>query len=158
MKTSTKIEQEIVVKRTYIENVYENDKESPEFIIIRFLVYVPGQENLIFGYHEEDWVYYAINQEWQNRDPESRSVLCKFLGVENDVCIQTILNLLKDAEFVTTRYTTTVEIKEGHSLPTCGSCKYWSEGYCEFMKQNIPEDHIIPCSREFFEPKAPNNV
>lgn len=156
MKTSAKVEQDIVIKRTYIENVYENG--NLELIIIRFLVYVPGQENMTFGSHEEDWAYYASDQEWQNRDPESISVLCKFLGVENDVCIQTLLNLLKDAEAVTMRYTITAEIKEDHSLPTCGSCKYWSEGYCEFLKQNIPADHIIPCRREFFEPKTSSDL
>lgn len=158
MKTSTKIEQDIVVKRTYIENVCENGDENLIFILIKFLVYVPGQESLTRGSDEESWVYDINAQEWQPADPNAASLLHTFFGVENDVFIQNILTLLKDAEVVATRYTITVEIKEGHSLPTCGSCKYWSEGYCEFMKQNIPEDHIIPCSREFFEPKAPNNV
>lgn len=158
MNTSTKAEQEIVVKRTYIENVYENGDDSPEFIIIRFLVYVPGQENLTFESDEESWVYSKIEQKWNQYDLGETSLLRQFLGSENDVCIQAILNLLKDTEAVATRYTITIETKAGHSLPTCGGCKYWSKGYCKFRKQNVPEDHIIPCSREFFEPKTSHDL
>lgn len=156
MKISSKIEQEIIIKRTYIENIYEDedDAEDPSFILINFLVYVPGQENLTHGSDEECWTYAKIDQEWQLADPRTSSLLCTFIGIENDVCIQTILNSLKENEVVTAGYTITVETKAGHSLPTCGSCRYWSKGYCELIAQNIPEDHIIPCSREFFEPKT----
>lgn len=154
MKTSAKVEQEIVVKRTYIENIYENGGDNPEFIIIKFLVYVPGQESSTFGSDEEYWVYAAVDQEWKQDTPGESSLLRQFLGIENNACIQTVLNDLKDNETVTVEYNITIEIRAGHSLPTCGSCIYWSKGHCELLKQNVPEDHIIPCSREFFEPKA----
>ena len=155
MKTSAKLEQEIVIKRTYIEHIYEDDNDGPSFIIIRFLVYVPGQENYTFGSDEERWDYAAVDQTWQHASsPYSSSLLYRFLGVENDACIQAVLNTLKDNEAVTVGYSIAIETKSGHSLPTCGSCKYWSKGYCEILKQNMPEDCIIPCSRELFEPET----
>lgn len=157
MKTSAKLEQEIIIKRTYIENIYEGDDEDLSFTLIKFLVYAPGQEHRTLGSDEEYWVYYEGDQEWQRADPYASSILCQFLGIENDACIQSVLNALKDNDSVTVGYTITVETKAGHSLPTCGSCRHWSKGYCEMVKQNIPEDHILPCSRELFEPKTPSN-
>lgn len=154
MKTTAKVEQEIVVKRTQIDHIYEDEDDNPIFIIIRFLVYMPGQESSTFGSDEERWVYSKIDQEWNQADLGEASLLRQFLGVENSACIQSVLNSLKDNEVVTARYTIAIETQAGHSLPTCGSCRYWSKGYCELRKQNIPEDSIIPCSRKFFEPKV----
>lgn len=153
MKTSAKVEQEIVIKRTYIENIYEEDDKNPKFIILKFFVYVPGQESFTFGSDEEYWVYAAVEQAWCQHTPGESSLLRQFIGIENDACIQAVLNDLKDNEAVTVSYTIAIETKAGHSLPTCGSCRYWSKGYCEIIKQNMPEDHILPCSRELFEPK-----
>ena len=158
MKTSAKVEQEIVIKRTYIENVYEEDDDNLSFIIIKFLVYVPGQESSTFGSDEEYWVYAAVDQTWNQDTPGEASLLRQFLGIENDACIQSVLNALKDNEAITVGYTLTIETKSGHSLPTCGSCKHWSKGYCEIIKQNISGDHILPCSRELFEPKVLNKL
>lgn len=158
MKTPAKVEQEIVIKRTHVENIYEDDDENPSFIIIRFLVYVPGQEVRTFGSDEECWVYAAVDQEWRQDAFDKASLLCEFLGVENDACIQAVLNDLKDNEVITAKYTISVETKKGHSLPTCGSCKHWSKGYCKIVKQNISGDCILPCTRELYKPKVPNNV
>lgn len=157
MKTTTKVEQEIVVKRTNIEYEYEEDDDDDKdfkFIFINFSVFIPGYEHYTDSKDEESWGYDAATQKWDLSNSDKTSVLYEFFGTDNYNCIHAILDDLKDNEVITARYTISVETKNGHSLPTCGDCKYWSRGYCKIIQHNMPENRIRPCPRELFEPET----
>lgn len=162
MKTT----KEIVIKRTGIEYTY-NEDDTLAYINMSTMVYVPGFEDFTMGCDDDSWEYSAELDHWRciSRYDTIDGIpygLAMFLGIDNNKAIGHILHELtnEDREFITVTYTIDVDISPGHNLPLCGQCTHWTpekNGFCNWCKQHLPADHVIPCRREVFKPKSTNN-
>ena len=162
MKTT----KEIVIKRTGIEYTYD-EEDKLEYIDLRITIYVPGFEDSTWGSDEDSWEYSAESDSWRcssscSMFDELPYGLAMFLGIDNTDVIRQVLHELtnEDREFITVKYTINATISPGHNLPLCHQCVHWTtekNGFCNWCKQHLPADHVIPCSREVFKHKTTNN-
>lgn len=156
MKTT----KEIVIKRTGIEYTYDDD-DKLAFIDMRLMIYVPGDECATLSDDEDAWEYNAKYDSWICRSHADAIAglpygLAMFLGIDNEEVIKQTLDALAKPkqEFITVKYDIEVDINSGHNLPTCGQCKHWNAGHCNWCDQALPADHVIPCGREVFTPSS----